>query len=207
MSNLSFGFSVASYLNDEPNRINKLYCLVYSFLSQSYENWKLNIVHDGKITDEKIRKKYYELELLSEKIKCFESNERLNHWGHEYRREYALKTDCDILGFTNEDNYYNPKILNLLNNVFLTKECNVVISECIHRIKNDPYLYKILKSTKPIPKNGTIDLCCYFLKRELVNNTEWKSFGYGADFSYITKIIKENKTNIHFINFPLMFHN
>ena len=58
MSNLSFGFSVASYLNDEPNRINKLYCLVYSFLSQSYENWKLNIVHDGKITDEKIKKKY-----------------------------------------------------------------------------------------------------------------------------------------------------
>lgn len=205
MENPSFGFSVASYLNDEPNRINKLYCLVYSFMAQSYDNWKINIVHDGPISDQNTKDKYYELQKISAKIKCFESEKRLNHWGHEYRREYALKTECDILGFTNDDNYYTPNCLFLLKEYL--KENDVMICQCLHRIGKNTGFYKILKSTKPKPKHGTIDMSCFFIKNNIVRNNDLNSFGHNADFSYINKILSLENIKTVFVDHVIVVHN
>lgn len=204
MENPSFGFSVASYLNDEPNRINKLYCLVYSFMAQSYENWKINIVHDGPILDQNIKNRYYELQNISTKIKCFESEKRLNHWGHEYRREYALKTECDILGFTNDDNYYTPNCLLLLKDNIENND--ILICECLHRIAQDKKIYKILKPTKPKPKFKSIDLCCYFIKSGIVQKEIWSFINRSADFNYIQKVVS-NTDKIKFIDYPIIVHN
>jgi len=204
MENPSFGFSVASYLNDEPNRINKLYCLVYSFMAQSYDNWKINIVHDGPILDQNTKDKYYELQKISAKIKCFESEKRLNHWGHEYRREYALKTECDILGFTNDDNYYTPNCLLFLKES--VEDNDIVICQCLHRIASNRKTYKVLKPTKPKPLFKTIDLCCYFIKKSIVEKETWNSFKHSADFHYIDKVFSLDK-KVLFIENPIIIHN
>lgn len=204
MENLSFGFSVASYLNEEPNRINKLYCLVYSFMAQSYENWKINIIHDGPILNQTIKDKYYELQNISTKIKCFESEKRLNHWGHEYRREYALKTECDILGFTNDDNYYTPNCLLVLKENIENND--VVICQCLHRIAQNRKIYRILQPSKPKPVFATIDLCCYFIRNNIVQKEIWNFTNRAADFNYIQKVVS-NTDKIKFIDYPIIVHN
>ena len=75
---------VSSYLNSPyENRINTLYCLIYSLLAQTYKNFEIIIHHDGPLEDESLKNKF---EVLDSRIKFIVLPEQKKNWGFYDRR-------------------------------------------------------------------------------------------------------------------------
>jgi glycosyltransferase involved in cell wall biosynthesis len=84
--------------------------LIDSFLLQTYENWELSIVHDGKASCEVL--KTISLYYKEKRVKFWESAERYGLYGHPNRDAMIQQIKGkknDFLLITNDDNYYVPK--------------------------------------------------------------------------------------------------
>ena len=114
----SVGIVVASYLNEDLRRTHALISLLASISAQTYQNWRVKIVHDGPINNPLPNN-----ELIQDpRVEFICTQERKLQHGHPHRRSYALspftcksenstalpEVKPDYLMFTNDDNYYMP---------------------------------------------------------------------------------------------------
>lgn len=78
--------------------------IISAFQTQTYQNWEIFFIHDGK----------GKMDLPKDKRIHFQStSERLGNYGHHIRAEYLqkLKNNGKYLLITNADNYYMPDFL------------------------------------------------------------------------------------------------
>lgn len=188
---------VSSYLNSPfENRIMTLHCLLYSLLSQTYQNFEIIVHHDGPLEDKSLKKK---IELIDERICFIETEERKNKWGFHERHALATKDDnADYILFTNDDNYYVPIFLQYY--VYILKSQNTELVYC--NIIHNENAYRVINT---FPEIGYIDLGCYITSLRLIKNTAWTSLDRVADGIYFKELAL--KTNPVKVDSILFVHN
>lgn len=175
---------VASYMNEERrNRLPMLRCLLYSLLSQTYTKWNAVVVHDGPL-DAEIQAAV--TRDLPDKISLVTTPRKIGHFGHKYRRRYALEGPNDVVGFTNDDNYYAPTYLEWCLSIMTTQKIPFVYCDMIHS-------HKLWKPLNTLPQRGRLDLGGFLVRRSLVEATPWDDFSFSGDGKYINALVARAK--------------
>jgi hypothetical protein len=172
-------FVIASYLNDEYSyRLNTLKCLIYSIVSQTYQDFEIYIHHDGPINDSSIKS---EIEKIDSRITFIVGSERKGSWGFYERRDIALiQPVSDWIVFTNDDNYYVPKFAEVMLNLLHTHKTEMIFCNLIL----NGIGYNVLDTEIRI---GGVDLGCYVLSSNIVKQVPWTDYCSGADGIYAIK--------------------
>lgn len=184
MSNNKVRFVVATYLNDDYNRINTLKCLVWSLLAQTYKNIEIFIHHDGPLENDQIR---IDLESLSPKIKFIQTIKRLGFWGHMDRRNVALlEPKADWIVFTNDDNYYVPIFTWRCLECLINNNSEMVWCNMIHSYFN----YDVL-NTSLAPNQ--IDCGAFMTSAKLIEDTPWPCYEANSDSIYASELCRKTR--------------
>ena len=189
-------FVICAYLNEDSNRLNQLYCCVYSLLSQTYKDIEIYIHHDGPINDTNIPNKF---ETIDSRIKFIVLPEQKKTWGFYDRRNIALiEPTAKWIVFTNDDNYYMTVFTEYMLKALEYHNSEMAICNLVH----DHFNYTVLDSYPQVCK---IDMGNFMSSSRLVKDTEWNSFVPEADGIYAVEISK--KTNPVKIDHILFVHN
>lgn len=188
---------ISSYLNSPyENRINTLYCVVYSILSQTYDNFEIIIHHDGPLENKKLKRKFNSID---KRISFINSKERKNNWGFHERYSLAIKDpSVDYILFTNDDNYYMPNFLETLVKSMEVHNKNLSYCNLIHNERD----YGVINA---YPEIGHVDLGCFIASQDLIKQTPWTSMAREADGIFFKDLTK--KSNPIKINKVLFVHN
>jgi len=179
---------LSAHLNGNQKRIYSLYCCVYSFLCQTYDNFEIYIHHDGPLDDVSLKDKF---ESISSKIKFIDNLEQKKAWGHYHRHPTAMiEPHADWVLFTNDDNYYVPKFFEIMLNTAYNTGAGMVYSDMIHTDCNTPIPTHISVTPKPCH----IDMGCFMSKMDIVKETDWNNFEAAADGIYAEKISQKTKS-------------
>ena len=173
-------FCVAAYFNDGEYRINTCFACVYSILAQTYDNYEIYIHHDGPLNDPWLADKFRE---LSNKIFFIETTERKGSWGFYDRWNISqIKPHADWIVYTNDDNYYVPKFLEIMIFTALTRpDSKMVYCDMVH----NGYGYGFLST---FPAICRIDLGAYMSHNDIVKETHWTEYGNTADGWYAEQL-------------------
>jgi glycosyltransferase involved in cell wall biosynthesis len=197
MENFKIKILISSYLNGSyENRVNTLYCLTYSLLSQTYDNFEIVIHHDGPLEDKSLKSKF---ESIDSRVKFIETEERKNVWGFDKRYELATSDDSvDFILFTNDDNYYTPHFFSTMISTMKSQNSEFVFCNFLH----NEFDYLPFDSAVEV---GKIDLGCFMASLRIVKETPWTDFSRESDGLYAKNLAK--KTNPVGINNILFVHN
>lgn len=195
---MKFSFIVTCY-----QRYQNVQCLIYSLLSQTYDNFEVILLHDSyDPRHEEIIKPY----LNDKRFKYIYTNERYNDWGMSLRNIGLGVVTGDWVINTNDDNYYVPVYLEELKKVIDEKsECNFVYYECVlnhhNMINHNNKDYGLLK---PELKHSYIDMGQFAVKRDIITKYKFQSVA-PADGVLIEEMKHELKPE--YIDKILFVHN
>jgi hypothetical protein len=150
-----------------------------AFQAQTYENWEIHFIHDGK----------GKLNLPKDDRFFFhQTKERKGLWGHPIRAEYLqkLKDNGKYVLITNADNYYTPLFLEKAVNL-LHKNPQAVASFCSQMIHN--YInYRVMNCTI---QRGYVDCGQVLLRSKEAAQVGWNSMDHSADWFFFADIQKK----------------
>lgn len=173
----------------------KLKCFIDSIRSQSSNNWRLNIIHDGngelfESTKKDLEKNGY---LDHPHIHFKATEQRYNDYGHTLR-DFGLQnpvSQSDYTVITNADNYYVPEWISILNN-WLTQDFDFITWDCVHNhIGNtqfdrvSPYGLCTSKLTE-----GSIDMGAVAVKTEIAQKVGFLDRDFNGDWGYFVRCLK-----------------
>jgi glycosyltransferase involved in cell wall biosynthesis len=174
LTNIKFSIIVVSY-----KKHNELKCLLYSILSQTYQNFEIIVLHDGIDNDHQIMMSEF---LKDDRITYIQTHKRYNDWGMTLRNMGLDIVTGDFILNTNDDNYYTPNCLQEIYNVLVSNtECNFVYFDSIDKNfqwqnqHQPPY-----SLFKPFPKVTHIDMGQFLVRKDLMENRRFK-IEYSAD--------------------------
>jgi glycosyltransferase involved in cell wall biosynthesis len=194
--NPKFSIIIVAY-----KRYNELKCLLYSLLSQSFQDFEIIIIHDGFDKYHKLLFNNFEND---NRIKYIQTNIRYNDWGMSLRNIGLDIANGDWIINTNDDNYYTPNWL---------KEINNNIHDSINFIYYDAVLShnNLLNHNKkdyglliPQIKHSHIDMGQFVVKSDIIKKYKFESIA-PADGVLIEEMKHELKPE--YINKILFVHN
>lgn len=201
------GIVVASYLNEDERRVPALTSLLASIAAQTYQNWRLKIIHDGPTT---VSLPQNEL-IKDPRVEFLCTKERKLKHGHPHRHEHAVApfkyqgtdaeaaTNPDYLMFTNDDNYYMPVFLEWMLSEAVALKTDFVYCDMVHS-------HRMWQHFVTTPKKGRIDLGSFLVHRSLVEKTPWTDFSFAGDGTYIEALVA-SATRVRKLDATLFVHN
>jgi len=180
-----------------------LKCFINSIKSQTSDEWRLFIIHDGYNT--KLRNDLKNNGYLVEgKVMFAEYPKRVNDYGHTLRKwgleklvtsEYVLITNCD--------NYYTPT---MVEEVTKRRE-SFIYFDCVHSHKTINNHNKTDYGHLPSKlKRGWIDMGSTVIKTDIAKRVGFNSTDFHADWVYFENILNQSPTTFK-INKILFVHN
>lgn len=203
----TIGIVVASYLNDDERRSRALTCMLSSLVAQTYDNWRVKVVHDGPCNTFPFPKNEI---TCDPRIQLINTPERKKQHGHPHRREQALApftyndksaATCmpDYFVFTNDDNYYMPVFLEWMLAEATSAASDFVYCDMIHS-------HRMWQHFVTMPKKSRIDLGSFMVHRSLVEKIPWTDFSFSGDGTYIEALVAAAKC-VRKLNATLFVHN
>lgn len=174
--------AIASYLNDDPRRVDALFCLLYSLKAQTYPNWRAVVVHDGPFTAP--FQAYGRLMAFDERVRIVKTADRLRQAGHPHRRTYALEGPGEFVGFANDDVYYCPVYFEWLLSELATHDADLAHCDMVHS-------HKMWRPLATRPVRGHIDVGGFLARRSLVESTPWTDFSFNGDGAYVEALVRK----------------
>jgi glycosyltransferase involved in cell wall biosynthesis len=180
-----------------------LKCFINSIKSQTNNNWRLIIIHDGPnpTLHNELKNEGY---LNSEKIEFIEHPTRSEHYGHFLRKwslENVIKNEYVLL--TNGDNYYTP---NMIEEVSKRNE-DLIYFDLVHSHKtphnNNKSTYGYMNSELVSSK---VDMGNVIIKSELAKKVGFNSIVFNADWIYFNEVLQLSPTTFK-IDKVLFVHN
>lgn len=175
---------------------HKLKCFIESILSQTSNNYKLHVIHDGP--DEEF------LSLKYDSVNLIQYPNRTENYGH-ILRDWALKNIVhnEYVLITNGDNYYTPV---MVEEVSKCKEDLIYFDFICHHSttsNENKSSYGFLKSEM---KSCFIDMGSVVVRSELAKKVGFNSTQFGADWDYFNQLLKITNS-VTKINKVLLVHN
>jgi glycosyltransferase involved in cell wall biosynthesis len=165
--------------------------VIQSFVVQTYKNWQLSIVIDGKDTESDDLVKSYNNEQISSTM--LESGPH-NDWGHTAREYGLLNATGDWVLMTGDDNYHMPVFVEYFTNEILRRPdailhvCNMIAGS------TDTQLYKPIRNYFAMDTKlemGSIDISCFIVKTALAKQIGYPFRAYTADFEFVDAYMKK----------------
>ena len=194
--NPKFSIIVVAY-----KRYNELKCLLYSLLSQTFADFEVIVIHDGK--DFKHRKLFKNFESDS-RITYLQTPERYNDWGMTLRNIGIEIAKGEWIINTNDDNYYTPNWLEELNQC-TNPPINFIYYDAVlshyNELNHNKKDYGLLV---PQIKGCYIDMGQFTVKKEILKGYKFKNIA-PADAEFIEEI--KDKLSPLYIDKVLFVHN
>jgi hypothetical protein len=180
-----------------------LKCFINSIKTQTNNNWRLVIIHDGPnpTLHNELKNEGY---LNSDKIEFIEHPIRTEHYGHLLRKwslENVIKNEYVLL--TNGDNYYMPTMVDEVSK----RTEDLIYFDLIHSHKtpfnSNGSTYGLMNSQLVSSK---VDMGNVVIKSELAKKVGFNSAAFNADWIYFTEVLKLSPS-IFKIDKVLFVHN
>ena len=169
---------------------HELKSFINSFKCQDDQDYFLRIIHDGNCNQYKKLKKYLEVnDYLADNITIESTQERFNDYGHSLR-DYGLKTskvESEFVLITNGDNYYLPKLVNRIKDVYRRYDKNprLIFFDLVHyfKIEQDKSrgAFHLLESSL---QENKIDMGSCVIRSEVAKKVGFNSRRHNADWDY-----------------------
>lgn len=178
----------------------KLKCFIDSIRSQSSQNWRLNIIHDGggelfESTKKDLEKNGY---LDDQNIHFNSTEKRYNDYGHSVR-DFGIKnpiSNSDYTVITNADNYYVPEWLSILNN-WIDKDYDFITWDCVHNHVGNSQFDRVFPYGLCDSKlrESSIDMGAVAIKTNIVKKVGFNHSHFNGDWAYFSDCLKHCRTN------------
>ncbi len=168
--------------------------IAYAMLCQTYQSWKLYLVHDGP----------GEINLPDDPRITFIQNEtRVGNYGHSLRSEWLQKLAplCDYIIISNPDNYYAPVFLERALAAMTPTSLAVFCDQMVHNYVG----YGVLNCRL---ERGYIDCGQVMIRAKQAAEVGWNSMHPSSDWFYFQDIANKFGAD-KFISFAgcLFIHN
>ena len=184
MQNAQLTVIVAAY-----RRYDQLPVVLHSFLCQTLQNFRLLIIHDGPdaametlLADYKSR--------YSERIDYVLTPTRYNDFGHSLRELGIALADTPFLLFTNDDNYYVPRFLELMFARIKQRKLDVLMCNMIHSHENpggrDQRGYNLFITR---PRKLSVDIGCFIVRTEYARRAGFRDKTHDGDGTFFEDIL------------------
>lgn len=205
--NQRVGIGVATYVESEhSHRAALLRTLVACFRAQTWQNWKMVIMHDGPFLHNHGMLKFFTEEISSDpRVTVVETKERKKQFGHPWRQSAldALCGTCQWVMLTNDDNYYAPVFLEwmLFTGVSTPKPgCDMVHCDMIHS-------HKHWRHMSTVPKYRQMDLGGFMVRSSVAKAVPFDRNEFNADGDWINRLAAKCKGRIQKVPAVLFVHN
>lgn len=190
-------------------RYDKIKCLLYSLMSQTYKNFEIILIHDGidQKHEQVINSFLSSGDLPSDiNFKYIQSPVRYDDWGMSLRNIGLEIASGDFIINTNDDNYYTPNWLSEIVNVLnLNPNVNFVYYDMVLSHNNiENHNKKDYGLFIPQLKHSYIDMGQFTVKREVIQKYRF-NLSAPADGELIEEMLHE--LNPFYINKILFVHN
>jgi glycosyltransferase involved in cell wall biosynthesis len=179
-------------------RYSQLQVIINCVLSQTYSNWRLHVVSDGK--DE-----------ITEKIMdAYKDNPSIRYsfipgpngaWGHAAREYGLMNSSSDWILLTGDDNYYVPTFVEEFTKVIIDNP-NVGFVWC--NLIHDCAGYQTVDTQIEEYK---IDMGCFITKTDIAKSIGFRERTYTADFKFADMYCKTSNCETRKISKFLYIHN
>ena len=163
---------------------------VQSWINQTKDNWILTVIHDGPNEEFNSIMKGYKDECPT-RIEYLTTEKRFNDYGHSLRDMGLKNIKGEYVLLTNADNYFIPKTIEFINEIFIEHQPEVVIFDMIHshnrpgRRNLPEYSYFETKLER-----YSIDISAAIVKADLAEKAGFRDKTYSGDSSYFEDIMK-----------------
>lgn len=199
------GIGVATYLSSASDRrAAALRCLVESFRAQTWQDWRLYIVHDGPVPDGQEMQDYLAALRQDPRVSFVATDERKQKFGHPWRQK-ALNHLCATSAWvmlTNDDNYYAPVFLEWLLSVGTRKKpaCDLVYCDMVHSHRSWKYM--------PVqPRYRHMDLGGFIVRASIAKQVAFDKFEFNGDGDWITRLMQKCGNRAQKVPAVLFMHN
>lgn len=163
--------------------------IISSLICQTYHNWELHLIHDGK-SDGKMIKTLTSYNDM--RIHWYEEPTHTGNYGHAIRSKYlqSLKRKGDYVIISNIDNYYMPVFL---EKAIESMQANprAVATYCSQIVHN----YTGFKVMNCRLARGYIDAGNVILKFEEAASVGWNSIEHSSDWFFFEDVAKKYGVN------------
>lgn len=149
--------------------------IISSLLCQTYENWRLYLIHDGPEP----------IDLPDDPRIIYERIERNgNDYGHSIRKAWLQKIRSEYVVITNPDNYYMPPFIKLSLAAFTPNAVAVYCNRIVHSYTN----WKVMECRL---QRGFIDCGQVMLRTAQAASVGFNSTDHSADWFFFENVAKE----------------
>jgi len=157
---------------------------------QRYDNWEVVFVTDGANPQARAAVDA----ARDARIRLLETGEALGRWGHPHRQAGIEASRGELVGLSNDDNYYVPGYFEQMVNAIEAEGADLALCAMLHSYWG----------WKPIEPGH--DLGSWLARRELLSKTPWQGDHFFYDAEYLAQL-KKNARKIALIDRPLFIHN
>jgi glycosyltransferase involved in cell wall biosynthesis len=188
--NPKISIAVAAY-----KRPDLLSCLLWGFKTQTYENWEINVIHDGPGPECRAAVEGFG----DERIRIFETSEQRGHWGHPWREYGISKCTGEFIGLTDDDNFYAPVYFEWMLAALIDAEADFAHCDIVHSHRQFQYF-------PTEPRRFHCDLGSWVARASTLRGVPWTDFGHDGDGTFIESVVRRSRKVVH-VPGVLMLHN
>jgi hypothetical protein len=170
---------------------DRMTAFLLSIQRQRYENWELLFVTDGpnaaarEVVDG----------AADPRVRLVETETPFGRWGHPHRQRGIDACTGELIGLSNDDNYYVPGYLEQMVNALEKEGADLALCAMLHSYWG----------WRPIPAGH--DLGSWIARRELVRRTPWQGDDFLYDARYIEMLKRGAAGRTAVVDRPLFIHN
>jgi len=171
-------------------KLDELKVFVQSWINQTKDNWTLTVIHDGPDEEFSLIMRGYK-DKYPARIEYLCTKKRFNDYGHSLREIGLKNIQGEYVLLTNADNYFIPKTIEFINEVFIEHQPEVIIFDMIHSYdrpggRNLP-AYSFFETKL---ERFSIDISSAIVKANLAEKAGFRDKTRDGDASYFEDIIK-----------------
>lgn len=176
--------------------VNRLMAMILCLQRQSYRNWEAVIVTDGINADARSL-----ISVMNDPRLVFvETVEKKGQWGHPYRNLGIQQCKGDLIGLTNDDNYYVPGYLHQMVKAMVANDCDLIMCDMLHTYQNWDRL-------ETLPFQNKADLGNWLVKASIAKSTPWPGNDMRDDGKYVEAIAEKADGKIGILRRSLFIKN
>lgn len=171
-------------------KFGPLKVFVQSIINQTRDNWILTVIHDGPNQEFNSIMKDFQDQKPSQ-IEYFTTDKRYNDYGHSLRDASLSMLKGEYVLLTNADNYFIPRAIEFINEVFINHEPEVVLFDMVHSHQypggRDLPAYSYFETKL---ERFSIDISAAIVKSSLAEKTGFRDKTHDGDASYFEDLIR-----------------
>jgi hypothetical protein len=196
------GIGVACFLPDASCReARALECLVASVRTQTWQNWFLDIVHDGPLAAG--TGDFFGQWQADTRVRVVSTEKQLGKFGHPHRQgttKRLVAEGAEWILHTNQDNYYAPVFLEWLLSQAQVDKTSFAYCDFVRS-------HKQWVAHKSRPRAGQLDLGAFIVTSQAACAVNFDKHTFNGDGDYINRLVAHCRNKVTYVPAVLMTHN